>query len=148
MKTSAVLRYPARFAKEASGGYSVSFVDFPEGHTQGETKKEAFRMAVDCLSACIEYRLEEKEAVPRPSPVKGKAVGIPVLLEIAPKVALYTAMREQKISNLKLAKQMDVSENSIRRMLNPKHKGRPEQYTRALLALCRAVETSLVSIQD
>jgi antitoxin HicB len=124
----------------------VSFVDFPEGHTQGESRDEAFRMAVDCLHACIEYRLEEKAEIPVPSPINRRAVAIPVPLEIAPKVALYQAMRTRKMSNLKLANNLHVSETAIRRMLDPKHRSKPEQYTRALLALGCAVQVSLVSI--
>ncbi len=39
------LAYPAKFVEEKrDGGFSVSFPDFPEGHTQGDTLEEAFRM--------------------------------------------------------------------------------------------------------
>ena len=143
MKSLSTLSYPAKFTKEPEGGYSVSFVNFSEGHTQGDTWEEAFRMAIDCLHACIEYRLEEKAEIPEPSEKKARQVAVPVALQVAPKLALYKVMRKRKLSNSQLARDMHVSEGSIRRMLNPRHKSKPEQYTRALLALGYAVEGTI-----
>lgn len=139
------LAYPARFHRDGEVT-AVSFPDFPEAHTQGSTYEEAFAMASDCLYTAIEWRLEDKEEIPTPSVVKRGQTVVPVPLELAPKVALYQAMRLQGISNVKLASTMRVSENAIRRMLAPKHKSRPEQYTRALLALGCALETTVISI--
>ena len=41
--------YPACFFEEENGGYSVVFPDLNCLATQGDTKAEAFEMAVDCL---------------------------------------------------------------------------------------------------
>jgi antitoxin HicB len=62
-------------------------------------------------------------------------VAIPVALDLAPKLALLQVMNEQNISNVKLAEKLHVDEVVVRRMLNPKHKSKPEQYIRALYAL-------------
>ena|ERR1700761_1587213 len=145
MKTG-TLAYPAKFKKEREGGYSVSFPDFPEGLTQGETRDDAFRMAIDCLQACMEYRLEAKQDIPGPSVAKRGEVEIPVSLEVAPKIALYQAMRDAKYSNVRLAGKLNISETVVRRMLDPRHKSKPEQYTRALMALGRAVQVSIVPL--
>lgn len=139
------LSYPARFRREG-GVITVSFPDFREAHTQGSTRQEAFAMASDCLYTAIEWRLEDKEEIPDPSPVKKGQVGVPVPLDLAPKVALYRAMRSQGVNNAALANSLHVSENAIRRMLTPYHKSRPEQYTKALLALGCVLETSVVHI--
>lgn len=139
------LVYPAKFLPEKKG-FSISFPDFPEANSQGDSREEAYRMAIDCLQACIEWRLEDKEDVPAPSAVKRGQIAIPVPLEIAPKLALYRLMREKKYTNVRLAAELHVTEPVIRRMLDPKHKSRAEQYTRALMALGSAIQVSVVSM--
>jgi antitoxin HicB len=143
---SSTLAYPARFIKEKGGSYSVSFPDLPGAHTMGETKEEAFRMAIDCLHTALDWRLERKDPIPAPSEVKRGQVVIPVPLEIAPKIALLQAMRERKVSNTTLARELNITETVVRRMLDPKHKSKPDQYTRALLAMGCAVEVSIVPV--
>ena len=138
------LCYPAVFTPEKEGGFSVSFPDFPEAHTQGDTEDEAFAMAVDCLHAAIEWRLEDKDEIPRPGRLRANQVSIPVSLDLAPKLALFEIMREQNISNVKLAEKLNVSEVVVRRMLDPKHQSKPGQYVRALEVLGATPRLSLL----
>jgi antitoxin HicB len=139
------LSYPARFRRDGDV-ITVSFPDFPEAHTQGSTSEEAFAMASDCLYTAIEWRLERKEEIPAPAAAKRGQTTIPVPLELAPKLALYQAMRSRGVNNVALANRLQVSENAIRRMLAPNHKSRPEQYKMALLALGYTIETSVILI--
>ncbi|HLH04967.1 MAG TPA: type II toxin-antitoxin system HicB family antitoxin [Bryobacteraceae bacterium] len=140
------LVYPAVFSPEKKG-YSISFPDFPEANSQGDDDEDAFRMAVDCLNAVLEYRMEEKAEIPAPSPVRKGQRAIPVSLDLAPKLALYQLMHDQKISNVKLARKLRISEVVVRRMLDPNHQSKPEQYTRALAALDAAVQVSVVKLR-
>ena len=55
--------YIATFHYE-DNGYWVSFVDFPECFSQGETLEEAFNMAVEALELCIEDRINNNELIP------------------------------------------------------------------------------------
>ena len=140
------LAYPAILkAEKKEGGFSVSFPDLPEAHTQGDDREEAFRMAVDCLNAAIAWRMEEKADVPAASRLGRGQLVVPVSLDLAPKLALYQAMRERKLSNVKLAEHLRVSELIVRRMLNPRHKSKPQQYIRALRALGRTLRVSVMS---
>jgi len=138
------LAYPAVFALEKKG-YSISFPDFPEAHSQGDDEEDAFRMAVGCLNAVLEWRMEEKSSIPKPSVLHKGRVSIPVSLDLAPKLALYRLMRDQNISNVKLAKRLRINETVVRRMLDPNHRSKPEQYTRALAALGAAMQVSIVT---
>lgn len=138
------LTYPAKFVSEPEGGFSVHFIDLPEAHTQGDTRDEAFRMAIDCLHAAIEWRLEDKTEIPAPSRVKRGQIGVPVALDLAPKLALYQAMKERKVSNVKLASELHTSEMTVRRMLDPNHHSKPDQYVRALMALGCTAQVSIV----
>lgn len=56
--------YPAIFHKEDEGGYWISFPDFPECMTQGETIEEAYNMATEALGLCIDEKLKNKETLP------------------------------------------------------------------------------------
>ena len=62
-----ILFYPAIFHTAEEGGFWISFPDFPEGFTQGETMEEAYMMAVDALGLCIHDMLESKQDLPIPS---------------------------------------------------------------------------------
>jgi len=102
--TNTDLSYPASFTSEPEGGFTVSFPDFPEAHTQGE----AFAQAVDCLHTAIEWRLDDKAEIPSPSKSTRGQIQIPVPLDLAPKVGLMQVMRRDRISNVALARKLGV----------------------------------------
>ena len=59
------LFYFALFHTAPEGGFWVSFPDFPECFTQGETIEDTYAMAVDALGLCIsEYTTN---SLPKPS---------------------------------------------------------------------------------
>jgi antitoxin HicB len=137
------LGYPAVFTPERQGGFSVSFPDLPEAHTGGDDRADATLQALDCLMCALSYRITDGEDIPRPSAPKRGQYLVSVPLWLAPKVALYQAMREQKVSNVALARKLKCSENVIRRMLNPKHGTKPEKIQRALEALGKRLTVSV-----
>lgn len=59
--------YPAIFHKDDKSGYWISFPDFPECLTQGETIEDAYRMASEAMGLCIDERLRNKEELPKAS---------------------------------------------------------------------------------
>lgn len=61
------LFYPALFHTAEEGGFWITFPDFPECFTQGETLEEAYEMAVASLGLCITDLLKEKDTLPKPS---------------------------------------------------------------------------------
>lgn len=61
------LFYPALFHKAAEGGFWVTFPDFPECFSQGESMNEAYEMAVSALGLCITELLQEKSPLPNAS---------------------------------------------------------------------------------
>jgi DNA-binding transcriptional regulator LsrR (DeoR family) len=65
---------------------------------------------------------------------------VPVTLLLAPKLALYLAMRGQGVNNSELARRLGVTELVVRRMLNPKHETKAARINEALAVL----ETRLV----
>jgi len=61
------LFYPAVFHCAEEGGFWISFPDFPEGFTQGETMQEAYEMAVEALGLCISDLEKASNAFPSPT---------------------------------------------------------------------------------
>lgn len=59
--------YPAIFHNDEKGGFWISFPDFPECLTQGETIEEAYKMATEAMGLCIDERLINKEELPKAS---------------------------------------------------------------------------------
>jgi antitoxin HicB len=64
---------------------------------------------------------------------------------IAGKLALYSALREQGISNSELARRLGVRETVIRRMLDPDHATKPERLQAALAELGQVLAVSVVA---
>ena len=61
---------------------------------------------------------------------------------VAAKLALYTSMREQGVTNVALANRLGLrrySENAIRRLLDPGHRSHITSVEKALEALGRAL---------
>lgn len=132
--------FPARFLREHGGkSFHVRFADFPEALTGGEDFEDAFMEAADCLGEAIAGRMARGEEIPAPSrPKRGQhLVGVP--LQMAPKMALYLAVREAGIANTELARRLGVSETVVRRMLNPRHATKPERIQAALRALGKRI---------
>ena len=124
--------YPARFAADEDGRLVVRFPDFPEAVTDGKDITDATAEAADCLASVIAIRMTRKEDLPLPSRVKRGQRLISVPLWIAPKLALYSAMREQRITNSELARRLGCRETVVRRMLTPSRMTRPEKIEAAL----------------
>ncbi len=135
--------YPAALVPEPGGkGFHVRFSDFPEALTGGDDFEDALREAGDCLAEAIAGRIARGDEVSPPSkPKRGQRL-IAVPLGIAPKLALYLAIREAGVSNTEVAKRLGVTETVVRRMLNPRHATRPDKIQAALAALGKRIVLS------
>jgi antitoxin HicB len=138
--------YPASFLPEENGqGFHVRFPDLPEALTGGDDLEDTFVQAADCLAEAIAGRIARGDDIPPPSKPKRGQHLISVPLYLAPKLALYLAMRERRIPNTELAKRLGVSETVVRRMLNPKHDTKPEKIQAALVTLGKRI---VVTFED
>ena len=132
--------YPANFLPEENGkGFHVRFRDLPEALTGGEDLEDTLVEAADCLAEAIAGRIVRGDAIPAPSKLKRGQYPISVPLYLAPKLALYLAMREGGMRNTELARRLGISETVVRRMLDPKHNTKPERIQAALAALGKRI---------
>jgi antitoxin HicB len=127
--------YPAKFTTGSDGRVLVEFTDLPRVATDGKDSREALEEAIDALGSDLSIRLSRREELPAPSPAKRGQRLVPVPLWLAPKLALYLAMRDRRMSNLELARRLGVHEKVVRRMLDPEHATRAEKIQAALAAL-------------
>ena len=113
--------YRYRLERQENGWWLVRFPGIPEALTEGETQDEARTNAVDCVIAALEGYMKAGKPLPRGSAGhtgRDRAV-LPSL--VTAKLAVYETMRARGWSKLKLAKQLGMPENSVRRLLDLRH---------------------------
>jgi antitoxin HicB len=138
--------YPASFLREAGGkGFHVRFPDLPEALTGGSDLDDTREQAADCLAEALAGRIRRGDPIPKPSKPKRGQHAVSVPLYLAPKLALYLALREGGLRNTELAKRLGVSETVVRRMLDPKHATKPERIQAALSELGKRI---VISFED
>jgi antitoxin HicB len=127
--------YPARVQKDKAGFFLVTFPDFPEAATDGESVGESLHNAADALEEAIAGRINRGESIPQPSPKKHRQHRVPVPAQVAVKAALYMAVKDAGIKNTELAKRLGADEKEVRRLLDPHHRSKLPRLEAALEAL-------------
>ena len=122
---------------EEGAGYVVTFPDVPEAITGARTREESLYLAHDALAVALAAYVENHEEIPVPSPVADgqEVVAVPPIL--AAKLALYMAMRRQRITRVALAARLGLSESAVRKLLNPGHRSHISQVEKALRVVGR-----------
>ena len=135
--------YPAEIERDEDGRFVVTFPDFGWGATDGATRDEALTEAKDLLQELIAVTIREGGALPEPSlPSPSRPLVVPPV-QIALKAALYDAFRQTGYSKRRLARDLDVTESEVRRMLNPAHATKAATMDNALLRLGKRVALSV-----
>ena len=102
--------------------YTVTFPDVYGANTGGWSWQEALDLAKDCLGVGLGMYVTARQDIPAPSPLAEGQLLIAVAPIVAAKLALDTAMREQGVTNVALARRLGVQENAVRRLLDPGHR--------------------------
>jgi antitoxin HicB len=127
--------YPASVVRDEAGFYLVTFPDFPEASTDGESRDAALDEATDALEETIAGRINRGDPIPHPSKRRARQALVPVPAQMAVKAALYIAVKEAGIRNAELAKRLGADEKEIRRLLDPHHRSKLPRLEAALEAL-------------
>ncbi len=135
--------YPADVERDSDGRYVVAFPDFGWGATDGATREEALAEAKDLLRELIAATMREGNDLPEPSRASKRRPLIVPPLPIALKAALYDAWHQAGISQRRLARDLDVAESEVRRMLNPDHATKAATIDRALRRLRKRVTVTI-----
>jgi antitoxin HicB len=113
--------YQYTLERQENGWWLVRFPGVPEALTEGKTQEEARTSALDCVIAALEGYMKAGKALPRGGTrLSGRDRAVLPSLVTA-KLAVYETMRERGWSKLKLARQLGMPENSVRRLLDLRH---------------------------
>lgn len=111
------------------------FPDMPEALTEGRDLDEAVRMAEDAISVALAGYAKMGWDIPTPSAPEPGQVMIAVYPIVAAKLALYTLMRERRITKVALGEMLGISEAAVRKLVNPDHRSHMSQVERPLKLL-------------
>ena len=135
--------YPVEVERDEGGRYVVAFPDFGWGATDGATLDEALAEARDLLRELIAATMREGEDLPKPSRATRRRPLVVPPVPIALKAALYEAFRKANMSQRRLARDLDIAESEVRRMLNPNHATKAATIDRALCWLGKRVSVTV-----
>ena len=136
--------YPIDLHEEPEGGFSVTFPDFEEALTDGDSTAEAISEAADCLEEALAGRILRRDDIPAPSPARGRPTAVPGAI-LAAKTALYEALRDERLSISDFALSMGVQESEALRMLDP---GYATNIGKLEEALARFGKRLVVSVEE
>lgn len=109
--------YPVILTKEGDS-IIAEFPDVPEAMTIGVNEENALEWAQDALVVALSGYQDEKKDIPEPSKPKPKQMIVVLPPLIAAKLAIYQAMRNQKITQADLAEKLHCDARQIRRLLD------------------------------
>jgi len=136
------IEYPAIFDPADEGGYTITFPDFPEAISEGDTLEEANYNATEVLDLTLKSRMEDNEVIPLPHSESGANVRM-----IAPNVNIQAALLvklsrgEKKFSDL--ARTLGTSWPAVSRLEDPKHWPSLRQLDKIAAALGKRLMLSL-----
>ena len=119
IRRAMIYAYPCELTPDEDGGLVATFPDVPQAITGGKDRAEARAMAEDALATALAAYVHAQWEIPTPGqPVAGQElVAVPTV--VAAKLALYSAMREQRISNAELASRLAISESTVQKLIDP-----------------------------
>ncbi|QAZ69671.1 type II toxin-antitoxin system HicB family antitoxin [Solidesulfovibrio carbinolicus] len=119
--------YPVALTRMNNGDVMVKFHDVPEALTYGENEAFALEWAQDALHVALADYMDGHRDIPVPSaPAPGQPTVSPSPM-VALKLALYQAMRDQGVSQLRLAGLLHCDARQVRRLLDLDHQSTVNQ---------------------
>jgi antitoxin HicB len=113
--------YRYTLERQENGWWLVRFPGIPEALTEGETKEEARANALDSVMAALEGYMKAGKPMPREGAGHSGPERAVLPSLVTAKLAVYETMRSRGWSKVKLAKELGMSENSVRRLLDLRH---------------------------
>ena len=113
--------YRYTLGRQDNGWWLVRFPGVPEALTEGDTEAEARANACDCIIAALEGYMKAGRPLPRAGARYSgpRRAVLPSL--VTAKLAVYETMRAHGWSKVRLAKELGMPENTVRRLLDLRH---------------------------
>ena len=113
--------YRYTLARQKNGWWLVRFPGIPEALTEGETEHEARANVLDCVIAALEGYMKAGRPLPREGAGHSGADRAVLPSLVTAKLAVYEIMHARGWSKVRLAKELGMPENSVRRLLDLGH---------------------------
>ncbi|MGA7195999.1 MAG: type II toxin-antitoxin system HicB family antitoxin [Roseiarcus sp.] len=113
--------YRYTLERQENGWWLVRFPGIPEALTEGETKEEARANALDSVIEALEGYMKAGKPMPREGAGHSGPERAVLPSLVTAKLAVYETMRSRGWSKVRLAKELGLSENSVRRLLDLRH---------------------------
>ncbi len=139
--------YRYNLERQENGWWLVRFPGIPEALTEGETEEQARASAVDCVVTALEGYMKERRPLPRESAGHAGADRAVLPSLVKAKLAVYETMRRKGWSNVKQARDLHMPENSVRRLLNLRHRSHLWIIDEALAKMNTELNVDLPQIQ-
>jgi antitoxin HicB len=113
--------YQYTLEDQENGWRLVRFPGIPEALTEGSTAEEARANALDCVLAALEGYMKAGRPLPREGAGHGGAERVVLPSLVTAKLTVYETIRTRGWSKARLARELGVPENSVRRLLDLRH---------------------------
>lgn len=127
--------YAVMLTPATEGGFVVTCRDLPQLVTQGEDVADALSEASDAMDEVFAAYMQGKLDFPTPSKSQPGEYRVAPPAETVAKAALCVAMKTARVTNLELAKRLDVDEKEVRRLLDPHYASKLPRIAQAVAAL-------------
>jgi antitoxin HicB len=137
------MRYPANLEPDGKF-FLVTFPDFPEAITQGDSIEDALLHAADVLESVLDHYFENSLPIPSPSrPKRGQHL-VELPASYAAKILLLNEMASQKVRPAELARRLKVTPQEVNRLIDWRHTTKIDGIAAALKALGKTMEIRAV----
>ncbi len=137
------MRYPADIKPDGKF-FLVTFPDFPEAITQGDSVEDALVHAADVLESAVDHYIENSLPIPAPSKLKRGQRLVELPASYAAKILLLNEMVAQKVRPAELARRLQVTPQEVTRLIDLRHTSRIDGIAVALKALGKTLEIRAV----
>ena len=134
-----IVRDLEEFQTTGREAYVITFRDIRGANSCGWSWAEALEMAEDCLDVALSWYIDDDIDPPPPSQLLAGEVMIAATPIMAAKLAIHSAMREQRMTPAELAERLDLDDEKVRRLLDPRYRTHMTTVQRALSALGRSL---------
>ena len=136
------LAYSLILEPDDNGTILVTCPDLPEVTTFGEDEDDALIRARDAIEEALAARIANRQDIPYPAH-RGKT-RVSLSTQVALKVLLYIAMREERMKKADLARALHWHGPQVDRLFDLRHATRLGQFDQAFAALGRQVRVSVL----
>ncbi|QLA20761.1 type II toxin-antitoxin system HicB family antitoxin [Desulfolutivibrio sulfoxidireducens] len=129
------MRYAVNLTPDENGTVIAEIPDLPGTFTFGTDESDALDMALDAALTMLSAMMDDNEDIPLPSDIGPDAPFIELPPMAVVKLAIYQGMRDQGVSQLKMAARLHTDPKSVRRLLDLYHRSKWDHLEMALEAL-------------